>query len=723
MSQTEKLTPERFPHNLRGWVLRQILFSLWLICITTVILAFSFTSGYDLQVEGVALEDIRAPHDITYVSGILSQQARENAARRVAAIYTRPDPRIARQQLNRMWDVFKFLSALRADAYASVEQKQAWVLSVEELSTLPGGSINTLLALPATNWNDVQVEARRLLDQVMRQQEIRAQDLERVKERVPALVPIDLPQDEATLVAELVQRFLVSNSFYDETATEAARQKARDEADPAFRTWRRGQVVIREGSVVTDLDIEALEYLGLTPAKGDGLDIGLIFLISTLLTGFLGLYLHHMQPELLDDARLESMFVLLLTVFLLLARLLIPSGSLLPYLFPGAAMAMILATTIGSPTAIGGAIFLSSVCGWISDRSLGVTVLVLLGSLFAVLTLPRYEQTGAIFRSGLLAGFIKGLTLLAFSAAEFALNPFSVLLNSIVCVVGGIISGGLTLGGLFLLAYPFDLATTFRLVELSSPNYPLLQRLLREAPGTFQHSTMVASIAEQAAERIGANALLTRVGGYYHDVGKLMRPYFFIENQSGLSNPHDRLDPYTSAEVVTSHVREGDKLARQYRLPARVRTFISEHHGTMQISFFYQKALQAAGGEVGLVDEVQFRYPGPKPQSRETVLLMLADSCEAATRARRPQTPEELAGIVDYIFEQRVKDGQLDDCPITMRELSMVKEAYIELLRGVFHPRIKYPDGKDSALKKAEDEQDARALSLSKSKKVEDKHE
>jgi putative nucleotidyltransferase with HDIG domain len=264
-------------------------------------------------------------------------------------------------------------------------------------------------------------------------------------------------------------------------------------------------------------------------------------------------------------------------------------------------------------------------------------------------------------------------------------------------MVGGVISGGLTLGGLFLLAPLFDLATTFRLVELSHPNHPLLQRLLREAPATFHHTMMVASLAEQAAERIGANALLTRAGTYYHDVGKLARPYFFVENQRGLSNPHDRLDPQTSVDIVVGHVRDGIKLARQYGLPARVRAFIPEHHGTLRVSFFYQKALEAAGGEAGLVDESLFRYPGPRPQSKETALVMLADGCEAATRAARPSTSEEVVEIVSRIFDARIRDKQLDECPLTLRELQIVKEAYIELLKGAYHPRIRYPDVKTKA--------------------------
>jgi putative nucleotidyltransferase with HDIG domain len=229
-----------------------------------------------------------------------------------------------------------------------------------------------------------------------------------------------------------------------------------------------------------------------------------------------------------------------------------------------------------------------------------------------------------------------------------------------------------------------------RLIELSRPDHPLLQRLLREAPGTYHHSLMVANLAEQAAERIGADALLIRVGAYYHDVGKTARPYFFTENQFEGVNPHDHLDPHTSAEVIIDHVTYGLELARRYRLPRRVRAFIPEHHGTNRASFLYDKALQLVG-DGALIDENDFRYSGSKPQSKETALVMLADGCEAAVRSMRPTSAEELAEVVNRIIDQRVADGQLNECDLTLRDLEITRETFISALKGAFHPRIRYP--------------------------------
>lgn len=675
----------------RRWIVRQILVGLVLALVTVFALVFRFTDQYDVEVGKVASRDIRSPRDVTYESEILSHQAQEETMREVASVYTRPAPDIVRRQLQRLRQVLEFLSAVRADTYATEAQKHAWVLAVDELESLSANNLNTLFALSDAEWNRVQLEARGLLDQVMRREEIRARDLENVRQRIPVLVPLDLPQDEANVVAALVQSFIVPNSFYDAEATERARLRAAEETKPVRRTIRSGEIIVREGSVVTELSMEALEQLGLTGHDWSWRETAFLALFSVSGTLLLGGYLFKSRSGVLMHAQLEGMMLLLMAVFLLLERLLLPSGPLLLFIFPIGALGMLLTTTIGHTAAVGCVLFVSIVGGWIAGPSLTAMALLAFNGVTATLTLPAYEQTGSIFRSGLLGGLAGTVIRLAFFTAENQFDALNFALDAATSLVGGVVASGLTLGLLFLLAPLFDLSTTFRLVELTRPNHPLLQRLLREAPATFHHVMMVASLAEQAAERIGANVLLTRAGTYYHDVGKLARPYFFVENQEGISNPHDRLDSITSADIVIGHVRDGLEIARRYRLPSQVRAFIPEHQGTMLVYYFYHKAVEAAGGEEGLVDESQFRYPGPRPQRRETALVMLADGCEAATRAVRPSSPEELSRIVEGIFQTRIEDGQLDECPITLRELDIVKETYIELLRAAYHPRIKYP--------------------------------
>jgi hypothetical protein len=258
-------------------------------------------------------------------------------------------------------------------------------------------------------------------------------------------------------------------------------------------------------------------------------------------------------------------------------------------------------------------------------------------------------------------------------------------------VLNGIFSASLSLVGFFLAGTLLGITTSLQLLDLARPTQPLLHQLLLRAPGTYHHSLMVSNLAEQAAERIGADALLTRVGAYYHDVGKIVRPYFFVENQIDGMNVQDRLDPRTSAQLIISHVKDGLDLAKKYRLPRDVRAFIPEHQGTGLIKYFYHQALEQAADPVA-VDDANFRYPGPKPQSKETAIVMLADSCEAAVRAAHPNSVEEIDKIVRRVIADKLAAGELDQCDLTTRDLHQVRAAFIEMLHGMFHPRIQYPE-------------------------------
>jgi putative nucleotidyltransferase with HDIG domain len=239
------------------------------------------------------------------------------------------------------------------------------------------------------------------------------------------------------------------------------------------------------------------------------------------------------------------------------------------------------------------------------------------------------------------------------------------------------------------------LTTSLQLIELSRPDHPLQQYILRNAPGTYQHSLQVANLAEQAARVVGANALLTRVGALYHDAGKAARAQFFIENQVPGQNVHEQLDPTTSAGVILEHVNAGLELARRFRLPARVQAFIPEHHGTMRTSYQYRAAIEAAGGDEELVDGRQFQYPGPPPQSKETAILMLADGVEAKARAETPEDEGEIDDLVRWVINSRLELGQLDQVDLTLRDLDTIRRSFISTLRGIYHPRIVYPSTKE----------------------------
>jgi putative nucleotidyltransferase with HDIG domain len=332
-----------------------------------------------------------------------------------------------------------------------------------------------------------------------------------------------------------------------------------------------------------------------------------------------------------------------------------------------------------------------------ANGSLEIATYITAGGLVAILTLNRAEHLNTFFWAGLYVTLANLLVLFTFRLPEGGLDPVGLVQLLGAAIINGVLSASLTLIGLFLMGNMFDVTTSVQLLELARPTHPLLNDLLHKAPGTYHHTLMVSNLAEQAAERIGANSLLTRIGAYYHDVGKTVRPYMFVENQIEGANVHDQFEPRTSAEIIISHVTEGVKLAKKYHLPSRVRAFIPEHHGTMRVSFLYQKAVaQSANGATG-VDESAFRYPGPRPQSKETALLMLADGCEAAVRANRPESPDQLDEIIRKVIADRIAWNQLDECPLTLAELEKVRASFVATLQGVYHPRLRYPEPDEKA--------------------------
>ncbi|MCD4739406.1 MAG: hypothetical protein K8R89_09155, partial [Anaerolineae bacterium] len=422
----------------RRWILRQTIFGLALAGVTTFVLLFRFINYYDLQVGDVSTRSIRASQDITYQSEILTQQAQEQASRQVEPIYTHPDPEIARQQLEHLRLVLEFISALRADPYASTAQQSSWIRSVPELNALSVNSTHTLLALSDVNWSRVQLEARSLLVQIMRQEEVRKGNLTAVWERIPVQVPLDLPQDEANLVAALVQRFVEPNVFYDQAATELRRLQAVEESELIFRTIRNGESIVREGSVLTSLEMELLEQLGLTAPERNGRAVARAAIFSLGGALLLGLYLVKLRPMVLLDTRLEGLTLLLLALFLLLARLLLPAGPLLLYVFPIAALGMLVAGTADSITAIGVVCYEAMIGGWINGQSLLVTFLLAVNGVTAALVLPRYEQTGSIFRAGILGGLAGAIVRLVSSPGGSEEAFLSLSMDAATSLMGGV---------------------------------------------------------------------------------------------------------------------------------------------------------------------------------------------------------------------------------------------------------------------------------------------
>jgi putative nucleotidyltransferase with HDIG domain len=578
---------------------------------------------------------------------------------------------------------------VRADPFATPDQKLADLAALENIQ-LSHDTAASILALNDSRWQVIQQESIVVLEQVMRNV-IREDRLEDARRGLPALVSLSLPEDQADIVTELASAFVAPNSFYSDTLTEAARQKASDSVAPVTRDYKVGEAVVQRGQIITDTDLEALQQLGLAQPQYDWKDLVSAAAIVFISISFNLIYLRH-NARILNNARSLGLVTLLFLVFLLGARLIISGHVVIPYVFPLAAYSLSVAVLFGAEPALVSTLALAILVAYGLPNAQELTLYYALASFFGVLTLGKGQRILAFFWAGAVVAAAGSLVAIAYRLPQPNTDWVGIVTLVGASLFNGIASASLTVLLQFFLAQFLGMTTALQLLEISRPDHPLLQLVLRNAPGTYQHSLQVANLAEQAAERIGADTLLTRVGALYHDVGKALNPAFYIENQMpGAPNPHDQLDPASSAEIIIQHVIDGVELARQHRIPSRIQDFIREHHGTMIARYQYVNAVKAAGGDESKVDPEPFRYPGPPPGSRETAILMLADSSEARVRAERPKDIDEMRGLIKSVIRDRVALGQLDNTDLTLRDLDAITESFTTTLRGIYHPRIEYP--------------------------------
>jgi putative nucleotidyltransferase with HDIG domain len=422
----------------------------------------------------------------------------------------------------------------------------------------------------------------------------------------------------------------------------------------------------------------ALEWLAIAAY------IALIVWVASLYLGRLG----SRSPE--QPRRLWLLPPLLLALVAGAALSLIPADPFLPYLFPVPAFSIALAVAIDAPLSILTTVLAGLAMGYADNASLALTTYAVIGGLVGALSLKWVERKYRLLWSGIYVALSNVVVVLIFGLSGGESGPLGLAQFLVAGIANGILSAGLASIGFFAVDILLGHTSSLQLLELAQPTQPVLRQLLQRAPGTYHHSLMVSSLAEQAAEQVGADALLVRVGALYHDVGKMLQPEFFIENQQSGSNDHDQLDPRSSAQIIIGHVKKGLDLARKHGLPREVHAFIAEHHGTTLVQFFYHQAVEQAG-DAAQVDEADFRYPGPRPRSKETALVMLADSCEAAVRAENPASVEEMVKIVEGIILDRASSGELDESGLTVHETNITRDAFVRMFQGVLHHRIKYP--------------------------------
>ncbi len=595
------------------------------------------TTTAPLKPGDVSTSDFQAPKTLEYISEVRTKDERARAENTIGPIYAPPDPAIARHQIERLRASLQYITLVRDDENATLEQKTSDISSLNDI-TLKPATIASILDLPAARWDTIQQEALSVLEQVMRRT-IHEQDLDPVQRTVPSLVSLALNEEQAALVAELVTAFVVPNSLLSEELTQKAKQAAREAVEPVIQEYKAGEIIILRGQIITPLEFEALQKFGLIEEASPWQDYVGAGALVIMIAAFINLYFSRRHLPFQFEARSLVLVALIFLLFVVSARLTIPNRTVLPYAFPLSAMGLLIATLFGLETGIVFSIALAMLVTYNLPNMLDLTPYYLLSSMTGVLVLGNARRVWTFFRAGMATAGAGIAMLLAFRFPFVQMDPIALLQLTGAAIFSGLAASSIALLLQYFLAQTLGLTTALQLIEISRPDFPLLQFFLRNAPGTYQHSLQVANLAEQAAEAIGADALQTRVGALFHDVGKAMDPMFFVENQQqDQLNTHEDLAPDELAEAIISHVNEGILLAHKHRLPRRIDDFILEHHGTMITRYQYNQAVEAAGGDASKVDKEQFRYPGPSPRSRETALLMLADGCEARAWPSVPPT-------------------------------------------------------------------------------------
>lgn len=660
------------------------------------VLTFQFLpSRYALNEGEVSSYDIKAPAKVTYVSQLRTNAERQRAAATIPDIY-RPIPDALSRAQTRATSALDQITQIRRDASTPADRVDR-IGRISDLS-LSAPIIEQIVAQDDIHWQTTVIATQRLLDRTMRGR-ITAPQLSEVRLGLSSQLSPGLDERDASIVIALAQGFISPTEEIDQAATADARKDAADSVQPIRLTIEKGETILRNGDIVSAEDIEKLEATGLRNPTIRWSWILAMGLLAVVMTALLCTFVYRYQPVTAASPRRLLLIGVLLIIPILATKLVVPGREYYGYLFPVAAAPMLLTILLDAPIAIIVTVLQAIGIGLVTNSELDLVVTVLIAGSLGALTVHRMERMNVLTLAAGVVALTDFAIIVAFREIAGDLDAQHLALYGLLALVSGGLSAALTLGTVSFLGQVFGITTTLNLLELAHPSQPLFRRLLNEAPGSYHHSVLVANLAERAAAAIGADTLLVRIGGYYHDIGKLSRPYAFIENQMDGENIHDQLDAYTSARIILAHVSDGLQLAVKYGIPSRIQDLIAQHHGTMLVQYFYRQACQGAESSV---DESAFRYPGPKPQTREAGIMMLADGVEATVRASRDHSAEIVTRIVDKIIQDRVTSGQLDECELTLSDLRKVRQAFIAVLQSIYHPRIEYPPDRPRATPVAE---------------------
>ena len=655
------------------------------VLLTAIITQPSFV-GIRAEEGDVSKRTHKSPRTVTYKSDIKTGEAEQQASDAAAAIY-RLDVTAPSQQEAKANAIFAAVNGVRSASMAPEEKYQRLAALMPSLSR-PEAEL--LLGLDEGFWNETQSQLRAALGR-LQQGQVRQDDLGRSESMVASQLSQNLPAPVRQAALILGERLLIPNYLIDEDATQTGKNRARDSVQPISYTVNRDQVIVYRGQLVSAFDAERLAAVGLTrPSFNLERSAGvflLVLLFSSLLLG--------LAPSLTKVSLYRRRTMTLLSAFALIVTLvgviLVPVQPILAYIVPIAAPVLLVTVFYGFAPAIVTAVCYAAFFALATGGSFELLFIHLLASLGAVLFARRLSTSTGFIQSGVLVAVLIFAGILAFSLLSSSFSVHNVPKYLLAAGLNGALTATFVFAGAAFLGSAVGIVTFLQLLELENPRHPLLRRLASEMPGTYSHSLRISRLAERAAGEVGADPLLARVQALYHDIGKVSISEYFVENQQGGTNPHSKLSPRESADVLRSHISEGLSLAKQEGLPEQIARAIPEHHGTFRMSYFWEMA-KKSGKQA---DQADYRYLGPKPQSKETAILMLADAVEAASRTLSNPDEVMVSELIQRLITERIDDGQLDETPLTTQELNRIKASFTQTIISDLHKRISYPDSKE----------------------------
>ena len=672
--------------NQRNIQLKRILTFFFTFLLAFLILMTAIvTKKYNLNPGDIANADIKAPRDT--IDQMATKAKEDEVVQQIDKQYTLKTD-VSKTAEDNVKNFFQKIIALK-DSTVQENDKIAAIKTLNAVK-LDDEDYKYLLSVSKEDITLFQNKSLEIIGLVYKKniEEDKAEDIQAAKNEVENnLNNSSFNRRPRDILNLLITSQIKPNFFYDKEKTDEKIQEAQKNVPKIV--IKKNQTIVKEGEPVTESQIELLNELGLLKNSAAGDSLYVYFVLGIFVAVILTIeyfYIYKYYRKIFDNTNNLILISIINIISLVLARsTALISPYLVPMIFGPIMLTLLLNYKISLVVSLLNCVLISGVISFKPE----VMILAFVSSVLGSTSLRKMQQRNDILLSTAYIALM--CAVLTFSTGTLLSNDMMEVLESTAMGgVGILLSGILAIGFLPVFETTFDIVTTVKLLELSNPNSPLLKKLLMEAPGTYHHSVLVSNLAELAAEEIGGNSVLARIGSFYHDIGKTKRPYFFKENQIGKDNPHDKITPNLSTLIITSHVKDGLEMAKEYNLPKVIRDIIAQHHGTTLVKYFYYKMKNSPeGGEE--VKEADFRYPGPIPESKEAGIIMLADSVEAAVRSISEPTKGKIEEMVNNIIKDKLHSGQLDNCDLTLKDLTQIRQCFLKVLSGIYHERIEYP--------------------------------